>query len=845
MTPQFYARYVPRSTHVVTTAKVSDDLEAARPTKKRRKRDDESIEDVSALKDINWNGTLGPNGGAVISDGHKAAENGQRIEASSSTLANGVRSSKQIEQKPIQPPQRKSKKMRDLSLRTNESTSTSTNQKESQNGQQENPKPLAEEGKKKERKKKKKQKQKHVENSQAGHGGDANVVDQELGPRGEEQNADELKHVKVLSKYQKSVKAAAGSAEVDEITKDNQDLPAVPLETHGLTPIPQPPQAPDAARPSTFAALPAWLTEPIVASGTEGVTFDTLPIDSSTLTSLRNKGYTEAFTIQAVVLPLLLPGERQHHGDLCISASTGSGKTLAYALPMVEALREKSITRLRGLIIVPTRELVNQAHETLELCSSGSGLKVGTAYGSKTLRQEQEALITRQHRYDPEAYQRKQDREVDEDEELLNWDSDAFGDDEQAGEVLMDYVVDHMSKVDILICTPGRLIEHLQHTRGFTLDHVQWLVIDEADRLLDESFQQWVENVMPALEHQNPPDLQEMRMMQRFHLLRKRELRKIILSASMTRDISKLKELKLQRPKLVVLKNERQPPQTNEETADQIPELESGEQVELPPTLREIAIQIKDEENKPLYLIELLDQLSSKNIRTSGQRLRSKTRISRNSTTSDSSDSDSVSFNSTSSSSAHSLWASSGSDSESDLPPTTQRLDTSASSVHGSLIFTHSTASAHRLLRLLAILSPLRVSSTATMTKSSAKTSKKILAQFQAGTVDTIISTDRASRGLDIVNLAQVINYDMPSSVNSYIHRVGRTARAGKGGAATTLVEWKEGRWFWNEIGRGSGIQRGGRKITRQKLKDEGWGKEELTRYADALKQLGEETQGE
>ncbi|KAI4270492.1 MAG: hypothetical protein L6R35_006606, partial [Caloplaca aegaea] len=376
-----------------------------------------------------------------------------------------------------------------------------------------------------------------------------------------------------------------------------------------------------------------------------------------------------------------------------------------------------------------------------------------------------------------------------------------------------------------------------------------WLVIDEADRLLDESFQQWVEIVVPALEHQNPLDPVEARMMRRYHLSRKRSVRKIVLSATMTRDISKLRELKLRRPKLVMLKSELEPTQRNANSLDQHPEVESGEQMELPPTLREAAIQIKDEENKPLYLIELLNQLSSKQAPITRQKPRRDTNAERHSLTSDDSDSESTSPTSTLSFSARShqtsLESSSESSSESDSSQRSQYRDSPIPTGRGYLIFTHSTASAHRLSRLLTILSPTHASMTATMTKSSAKSSKKILSQIRSGTLNIIISTDRASRGLDIPNLAHVINYDMPPSVNSYVHRVGRTARAGKAGTATTLVGWREGRWFWNEIGRGEAIRRGCRKITRRNLKEEGWEDRELGRYADALKQLGEETRGE
>jgi ATP-dependent RNA helicase DDX51/DBP6 len=85
-----------------------------------------------------------------------------------------------------------------------------------------------------------------------------------------------------------------------------------------------------------------------------------------------------------------------------------------------------------------------------------------------------------------------------------------------------------------------------------------------------------------------------------------------------------------------------------------------------------------------------------------------------------------------------------------------------------------------------------------------------------------LVASDLVSRGVDILNLAHVINYDVPTSLTrSYAHRIGRTARAGMHGHAWTLYTTTEGRWFWNEIGRTEGVERSDGKVERVNIKAE------------------------
>ncbi|KAL8786266.1 MAG: hypothetical protein Q9195_008290, partial [Heterodermia aff. obscurata] len=356
-------------------------------------------------------------------------------------------------------------------------------------------------------------------------------------------------HHKLLSKYEKS-KTFTSEPAASQKSSNNAPPPQQEPAQQGLLPLPQPTPTPNAPKPSISSALPPWILHPIIVPPPNpNSSFTDLDLSSPTIETLQTANFHTPLPIQSTLLPLLLPPSPPN--DICVSAPTGSGKTLAYALPLVFNLRDKPVRRLRGLVIVPTRELVAQALGVVELCARGSGLRVGTGVGSRPVGEERELLVKRGQRYDIDAYlQKKGKGEVEEDEGMMDWDFDAGGVEEE--ELLLPgWVADYVSQVDILICTPGRLVEHIKTTKGFDLYDVQWMVIDEADRLLDESFQQWVDTVMPQLEYLPPPDALE----QKLRVVRKREVRKVLLSATMTRDVSKLMALKLSRPKLVVLDN--------------------------------------------------------------------------------------------------------------------------------------------------------------------------------------------------------------------------------------------------------------------------------------------------
>ncbi|MCJ1475497.1 ATP-dependent RNA helicase ddx51 [Lambiella insularis] len=660
---------------------------------------------------------------------------------------------------------------------------------------------------------------------------------------------NESKHKKIRSKFEKSSKIAEQLSKKKKSSREEgQDYNATEVpsaEKHGLVPLPQPPEIADDPDSAQISVLPDWLAKPIRISPSNALPFQDLSLSDPTVATLAATGYSQAFAIQTGVLPLLLPGPHRHDGDLCISTATGSGKTLAYILPMVESIRAKSVTKLRGLIVVPTRELVTQVRETLQLCITGTHIMVGTAVGSKTLKEEQNLLVSRGQKYDPRGYRDLQLKRMDGEDDLMNWNDD-WDSPENDADVTLDYTVDYTSKVDILVCTPGRLVDHIKSTKGFTLDYVQWLVIDEADRLLDESFQQWIDIVLPAL-HVLPKRDNWIKVVQDlFRMHETRDIQKVILSATINRDISKLMALHLKRPRLVVLDGENTlavPGTDNAENQTFGAAIHQAD-VDLPFTLKETAVPVKNAEDKPLYLLEILsgqdDLLRS---RTKNAFDKIKDREATLKTDLSLSSSDDLSSETTSSGSGSDSATSS---SVSDLKNRAEAsLPFASSSTHGTLIFTNNNENALRLARLLALLRPVWGPQIGTLTKSTAtSTGRKTLAAFRKRKISVLIASDRASRGLDIEDLAQVVNYDMPTSLTSYVHRVGRTARAGKSGVATTLVAHHEARWFWNEIARSKNVRRVGR-IARLDKGPHMISEEDQRAYQQALRALGQEARGE
>lgn len=631
------------------------------------------------------------------------------------------------------------------------------------------------------------------------------------------------RHKAVLEKAAKSIKEGHKLKAEDAVDSKSDDE-AEAVEAHGLEPLPQPePIVQDLSQPS-YETLPAWMANPIRVAPSSKASFADLGISKEAATKLSAKGYETAFAVQTAVIPLLLPSpDRQ--GDVVVSAATGSGKTLAYVLPMVRDVSQGVVTRLRGLIVVPTRELVLQAKEVCEACAasfSGPGKKtarIGISMGNKQFEQEQFDLIEEDQQFDPQGHQQWLQNHTDQD-----FDVSLFDDEPRP---LPDHVINYSSKVDILICTPGRLVDHISRTRGFSLDYVRWLVVDEADKLLAQTFQDWLPVVMPLLSTTTKPGARD------FPDSNKSGVRKVILSATMTRDLTLLNGLKLSRPKLVTLEGTREEEQIRETKTEHV----------LPESLHESAVKIRDPNLKPLYLLDLLNSEHFTPVGGAASLV-----------VKDADDDDSSSSESESDSASDADSSSDESDSDSDSSDASARSSPRSKAAASKpflttvLIFTKSNETAIRLSRLLSLLSPRLGPVIGTLT-STTRTSqrRKTLRSFATHKLRILVASDLVARGIDLSNLDHVVNYDLPTSVASYVHRVGRTARAGREGRSWTFFTKTEAGWFWTAVaGKGESKSKSGGHIQRNSKVEEvritdKWDEERLNGFEAALEKLGKE----
>ncbi|KAJ3146520.1 ATP-dependent RNA helicase dbp6 [Geranomyces variabilis] len=578
-------------------------------------------------------------------------------------------------------------------------------------------------------------------------------------------------------------------------------------------------------KPSKLAGLPTWIAYPLTVPDTISSTPESaVPnpqwgLSPRVIARLAAKNITHLFPVQTAVLPRLLQTRYSSAsvppGDLCVSAPTGSGKTLAYALPIVEALGRRVVPRVRALIVLPTRDLAAQVKVTFDMLVRGTDVKAVLITGQTTFSTEQAQLVA------PEGGGHK-------------WD------------VLTE--ADGSSLADIVIATPGRLIDHLKGTKGFTLRHLRFLVIDEADRLLNQSYQDWLQHVLnaadPIPDTANAPaaasspqceqswaqlgfavdslGLPIHRVASYRHgasatattsitdpcVRHYTPLQKLLFSATLTRNPAKIASLHLYNPTYVAVVGS----DGNPSAENSLPAAAAGEDARYtaPSTLEERMIVCASAGDKPLSLLHIL----------------------------------------------YNLEPSGG----------------------GVLVFTKSVEAAHRLAALIQIFDRARKGLAEPDSSSSQSSSdsdsdhgedaddtgskggavtapapsfpaqafssdltpvqrRRLLTSFRSGRIRALVCSDVMARGMDLgESVAHVVNYDLPSRTKTYVHRVGRTARAGRQGVAWTILEAREARWFKQEVVRK--VERAGDKaVARVKVTADSV-KSLVEGYQHALKEL-------
>jgi len=362
---------------------------------------------------------------------------------------------------------------------------------------------------------------------------------------------------------------------------------------------------------------------------TEPTTFASLNLAPEILKALDETGYTIPTPIQAQAIPLVLEGR-----DVMAGAQTGTGKTAAFALPTLQKLLPFASTSasparhpVRALVLVPTRELAIQVEESIRLYAKHCPLRSLVVFGGVDIKTQTPFL---------------------------------------------------MKGVEILVATPGRLLDHVEQ-RTVQLNQVQMLVLDEADRMLDMGFM---------------PDLK------RILALLPKVRQNLMFSATFSPEIKKLSSEFLNDPVLVEASR-------SNATAENVTQ----------------KVYLTSQDGKQAKLVEILQE-----------------------------------------------------------NPTTQ-----------AIVFTKTKLTASRLARQLV---KSGINADAIHGDKSQLERIQALDAFKQGKVVALVATDVAARGLDIDQLPMVINYEIPSAPEDYVHRIGRTGRAGASGIAISLVSPEEEKYL-------------------------------------------------
>ena len=352
------------------------------------------------------------------------------------------------------------------------------------------------------------------------------------------------------------------------------------------------------------------------------IPFAQLALDDRLLSGIRDLGWSETRSIQSGVIPIALAGH-----DVIACAETGTGKTAAFLVPILQRFlapgSPASSTGSRALILAPTRELAVQIEDQVQGLTYHTSVSSIAVYGGVPMDQQERAL--------------------------------------RAG-------------VDIIVATPGRLMDHMRH-ESVDFSRLEVLVLDEADRMLDMGFWPDVQRIFTAL----PPGRQT-----------------LLFSATMPAEILKLSQEFLREPKYLQVGRRGGPAQTITHVVESVPASEKT---------RWLAKWLREEATGPV------------------------------------------------------------------------------------LVFCRTKIGADRLASRL---SSLGVRAAALHADRTQQQRQSAVEGFRTGRYPVLVATDVAARGLDIDGIAHVVNYEVPDTPETYVHRVGRTGRAEATGSALTLVAPEE-----------------------------------------------------
>ncbi|EPQ57329.1 DEAD-domain-containing protein [Gloeophyllum trabeum ATCC 11539] len=504
-------------------------------------------------------------------------------------------------------------------------------------------------------------------------------------------------------------------------------------------------------------------------------TFSGLGLDPLIVAHLTGKlKISRPTSIQKAALPALLGTANPSTlaRDVFIQAQTGSGKTLAFLLPIIQDLLPLSalswIDRSVGtlaVIIAPTRELAKQISDVLETL-----LKL-------RLRAEDEGEDSSSVR-------------------MTRWLVSGL----LTGGSTRAHEKARLRKgVPILVSTPGRLLDHLQNTSSFNVGKCRWLVLDEADRLMELGFEETIKGIVKGLDGRRGLALQavqEGKSLEAGGWDWERRRRTVLCSATIREDVQKLAGTTLANP-LVVKPTESDLPAEEQLHASLDGIVSKSAEKFTPPSQLSQKYVVVPLKLRLVTLIALLRQLLSQ-AQKSRQckiivflsctdsvdfhwRLLGDAAMDEEEDPKPSSDDDSDKEDDNEvkdETNPHPKRATGGIEARSSLLP-----DTAIFRLHGSLPLPTRQAS----VRAFSAIKPSK----------SDVTNKKPHAPFSV-----LLCTSVASRGLDLPLVRAVVQYDLPTEggATEYVHRVGRTARAGKGGEAWSFVAPSEVEWVkWVE----------------------------------------------